>query len=216
MFVSWSFLFLYCLGQDWQKSGKTGPPKGSFSIFKFTVWPSFHGSWPSWILHKFLPESRLLIGSAHLVLFQFLCEDQNNVCWEIGHATINGLYCPPWWPWTEITSDPSKILVLLLCPNLYCLLHDRPVSRETVCWGQGIVNVFGKPADGEDGVPKNHLPWDSIHASLILKEVSVYLVSANFLVLDSFVVAAVHIGQVTVLLQEKLQLDNFILCSATF
>lgn len=82
MFVSWSFFFHCFLGQDWQKSGKTGPPKGSFSIFKLTVWPSFHGSWPSWILHKVLPESRLLIGSAHLVLFQFLCEDQDTAaCW---------------------------------------------------------------------------------------------------------------------------------------
>ena len=138
-----------------------------------------------------------------------------HVEWVSGHATINGIYCPPWWPWTEITCDPSKILVLLLCPNLYCLLHDRPVSRETVCWGQGIVNVFGKPAYGEGGVPKNHLPWDSIHASLILKEVSVYLVSANFLVLESFVLAAVHSGSGHSALA-KLQLDIFIFSSATF
>lgn len=112
--------------------------------------------------------------------------------------------------WPKQDSDPvmESKLVLLTSQQATKLRHNL--------LGQGIVNLFGKLAYGEDGVPKNHLPWDSIHASLILKEVSVYLVSANFLVLDSFVVAAVHIGQVTVLLQKKLQLDNFILCSATF
>ena len=52
--------------------------------------------------------------------------------------------------------------------------------------GQGIVNLFGRLSYGEDGVPKNHLPWVSIQASFKLKGVSIWFVSPNCLVLESF------------------------------
>ena len=51
-----------------------------------------------------------------------------------------------------------------------------------------------------DYVPKNHFTQVRIQVSFILKGDKVWLFVANFLVLESFVFAAVHVGQVTVFL----------------
>lgn len=44
----------------------------------------------------------------------------------------------------------SYALLLLLSTSLYCSPHNRPTSREELL-GQGLVTLFGKPVDQEDG-----------------------------------------------------------------
>ena len=69
--------------------------------------------------------------------------------------------------------------------------------------GQGIETLLGKSADREDGgpcIPKNHLTRVRIQASFLLKGEGVWLVVVNFLMPESFVLAAVHLGQVTMFL----------------
>ena len=68
---------------------------------------------------------------------------------------------------------------------------------------QEIVTSFGKtrrPKSCWASVPKNHLIGVRIQASFILNGEGVWLVVADFLVLESFVLAAVHVGQVAMFL----------------
>ena len=41
-------------------------------------------------------------------------------------------------------------LLLIPCPNLYSLPHNRPINRE-ILGGQGIMTLFRKQADQKDG-----------------------------------------------------------------
>ena len=68
--------------------------------------------------------------------------------------------------------------------------------------GRGIATLSRKLADREDGglVSQNHLPQVKAQASFILKGEGVWLVVANLLVRESFVLAAVHVGPVTMFL----------------
>ena len=69
--------------------------------------------------------------------------------------------------------------------------------------GQVIVTLFRKPAGFKDGglVSQRTIPLElKIEASFILKGEGLWLVVANFLVSESSVITAVHIGQVTTLL----------------
>ena len=53
-------------------------------------------------------------------------------------------------------------------PISYCLPYDRPINRETSCWGKGLTTFFGKPADRWrwwTSVPKNHPARVRIQAS---------------------------------------------------
>ena len=68
--------------------------------------------------------------------------------------------------------------------------------------GQGTMNLFGKPVSQEDGgllSHKNHLTL-RIQVSFIFKGDELWLVVINFLVPESFVLAAAGVGQVTVFL----------------
>ena len=66
--------------------------------------------------------------------------------------------------------------------------------------GQGIAALFRKPADQRwwTSVPKFkvHLTQVQIQASFILKGKAVLLIVANFLVLETFVIAALQIDLV--------------------
>ena len=67
------------------------------------------------------------------------------------------------------------------------------------CWGReyDFIQKASRPRRWRTSVPKNHLTQDRIQASFVLKGEEVWLVVTNFLVSESFVLAAVHIGQVT-------------------
>ena len=58
----------------------------------------------------------------------------------------------------------------------------------------------GRPRRWWTSVPKNHLTQLRIQASFTLKGEGMWPVVANLLVTESFVLAAVHIGQITVFL----------------
>ena len=67
--------------------------------------------------------------------------------------------------------------------------------------GQGIMTLFGKPVSQEDGgllSHKNRLTL-RIQVSFIFKGEELWLVVINFLVPESFVLAAVNTGLVTIL-----------------
>ena len=53
----------------------------------------------------------------------------------------------------------------------------------------------------QTSIPKNHLTQVRIQASFILKGEEVWLAVINFLVSESFILAAIHVGQVTMFLQ---------------
>ena len=83
------------------------------------------------------------------------------------------------------------------------LLTARQTSKSRdKLLGQGITTLFKKPADREDGglVFQRTIAQVRIQASFILKGKEVWLVVADFLVPESFVLAAVHIGLDTMFL----------------
>ena len=89
-------------------------------------------------------------------------------------------------------------LVIFLSPSSYCSPHDRPINRETRCWD--FIQKASRPRRWWTSVPKNRLPRVRIQGSFILKGEGMWLVAANFLVSESFVLAAVHICQVMMVL----------------
>ena len=68
--------------------------------------------------------------------------------------------------------------------------------------GQGIMTLFGKPESQKDGEllsHKNHLTL-RVQVSFIFKGEGIWLFFINFLVPESFVLAVVNIGLVTIFL----------------
>ena len=70
-------------------------------------------------------------------------------------------------------------------------------------------------------VPQTHLPQAGIQASFILKGEGVWLAVADFLVLESFVLADAHVGQVRISVSTSnktsaIRKTSAILGSATF
>ena len=127
--------------------------------------------------------------------------------------------------WDRVTlsgiSNPTYaqlLLTMLLSPNSFCLPHNRPINLEKSCWDKGLNNFIQKASRlrrWQTNVLENHLTPVRIQASFILKRGEAWLVVADFLVQESFVLAAVHVGQVTMFLQTSNR-TNVILCSATF
>lgn len=72
---------------------------------------------------------------------------------------------------SDAGSAPKKQRKVVTNSNLILFILRQASKLRDQLMGQGIVILFGKPADQEDGrlVPKNHLPCIKIQATLILK-----------------------------------------------
>ena len=85
-----------------------------------------------------------------------------------------------------------------LCPKVRSgnrdVLHEKRGQKAKQ--GLGLATLFRKPADSEDGLVSQR----SIQASFMLKGKGVWLVGADFLMLESFVLAAVRVGRGTMFL----------------
>lgn len=106
----------------------------------------------------------------------------------------------------EGESAGSTQALLLPGASSYCSPQDRPGNWERSCWGREGT-LFVKPEDWEDDEPvlKSLSPKLGFGLLLYQKEGS-RLVIANLLVPESFVLAAVGVGQVTVFLKPSRQL----------
>ena len=98
----------------------------------------------------------------------------------------------------------SNVCNSVMVPSLSsCCSYGKYIGNKLL--GQGTDILFRKPVDQEYGgpltVPKKHLPQVRIQASFILKGEEVWLAVINFLVSESFILAAIHVGQVTMFLQ---------------
>ena len=97
----------------------------------------------------------------------------------------------------------SNVCNSVMVPSLSsCCSYGKYIGNKLL--GQGTDILFRKPVDQEYGgpltVPKKHLPQVRIQASFIIKLEGVWLVAANFLVLESFVLAVVRVGLVIMFL----------------
>ncbi|XP_072806676.1 uncharacterized protein [Vicugna pacos] len=81
------------------------------------------------------------------------------------------------------------VVIMLPRPNSSCSPHDRQVNWETRCSGRNddFIGKAGRPRRWGTSVLENHLPQVRTQAPFVLK---VWLVVANFLVSESFVLAA--------------------------
>lgn len=94
-------------------------------------------------------------------------------------------------------------MVVLWNPTLCCLPHDRLINlREVLGERTETIQKASRWRLCQTSLPKNHLTQVRIQASLILKgeEESIWLVVTDFLALESFVIAAVCEGLVTMFL----------------
>jgi len=91
-------------------------------------------------------------------------------------------------------------LVVLLSPSLD--VHRRPINRVVGARNNDLIQKASRLRKWWTSVPKNHLARVRIQASFILKGEGLWLAVADILVLESFVLAAVQVGQVKMFLQQ--------------
>ena len=93
------------------------------------------------------------------------------------------------------------MMVSVTEPKLVLVTAQQANKLRDELLGQGMVNLSGKLADGEDGrlgSQRTVFPELRIQSSFMLKGEGIWLAAAHFLVLENFVPTALHIGLVTV------------------
>ena len=90
---------------------------------------------------------------------------------------------------------------LLWSPKLYCSLHSSPVNGEMSCGTEQQLYSESQQTETRVGQsPEECLGRLRLQDPFILKAEGVWLLVVNFLLWDSFVLAAAHVGQVTMFL----------------
>ena len=97
---------------------------------------------------------------------------------------------------------------MLPSSNLYSSPHDRPINWVVEAGNSDLVQKASRLRRWWTSVPKNHHTWLRIQASFIVKGEGMWLVVANFLVPESFVLAAVLIGRSDYNIPVNLQQDK--------